>query len=82
MDEYRKRELEDADAMRDSQRKMAWYALFSMLLYPILIIACSIAGLTVAVTAFTDIAPTYFGAVSVLVTGFFVKDSIERKNKG
>ncbi len=32
--EFKRKELEDADAMRDAQRKMAWFALFGMLLYP------------------------------------------------
>ena len=26
--EFKRKELEDADAMRDAQRKMAWFALF------------------------------------------------------
>ena len=32
--EFKRKELDDADAMRDAQRKMAWFALFGMLLYP------------------------------------------------
>ena len=32
--EFKRKELEDADAMRDAQRKMAWFALGGMLLYP------------------------------------------------
>ena len=32
--EFKRKELEDADAMRDAQRKMAWFSLFGMLLYP------------------------------------------------
>ena len=30
--EFKRKELEDADAMRDAQRKMAWFALGGMLL--------------------------------------------------
>ena len=32
--EFRRRELEDQDAMRDAQRNMTWFALAGMLLYP------------------------------------------------
>jgi len=28
--EFKRKELEDADAMRDAQRKMAWFALFGI----------------------------------------------------
>ena len=30
--EFKRKELEDADAMRDAQRTMAWYSLYGMLL--------------------------------------------------
>ena len=32
--EFRRKELEDADAMRDAQRNMTWFALGGLLLYP------------------------------------------------
>ena len=32
--EFKRKELEDADAMRDAQRKMTWFALAGLLLYP------------------------------------------------
>ena len=31
--EFKRKRLEDEDAMRDAQRNMAWFALFGMLLY-------------------------------------------------
>ena len=37
--EDKRRKMEDADAQRDSQRRMAWFALFGMLLYPVGIIS-------------------------------------------
>ena len=36
--EFKRKELEDADAMRDAQRKMAWFALGGMLLYPFAVV--------------------------------------------
>ena len=29
--EFKRKELEDADAMRDAQRKMAWYSLYGII---------------------------------------------------
>ena len=43
--EFKRKELEDADAMRDAQRKMAWFSLFGMLLYPFSVVLASLAGL-------------------------------------
>ena len=46
--EFKRKELEDADAMRDAQRKMAWFSLFGMLLYPFAVVIASLAGLSEA----------------------------------
>ena len=35
--EFKRKELEDADARRDAMRKMTWFALMGMLLYPCLL---------------------------------------------
>ena len=40
--EFKRKELEDADAMRDAQRTMAWYSLYGMLLYPFLVIMANL----------------------------------------
>ena len=42
--EFKRKELEDADAMRDAQRTMAWYSLYGMLLYPLLVIVTNLLG--------------------------------------
>ena len=43
--EFKRKELEDADAMRDAQRKMAWFALGGMLLYPFAVVLAMALGL-------------------------------------
>jgi hypothetical protein len=43
--EDRRLKMADDDAQRDAQRKMAWFALFGMLLYPFAIIICNVANL-------------------------------------
>lgn len=69
--EFKRKELEDADAMRDAQRNMAWFSLAGMLLYPVLVIGTDIIGLEKASNILGDMAPTYFVAVAGLVAAFF-----------
>jgi|AntAceMinimDraft_11_1070367.scaffolds.fasta_scaffold16608_4 hypothetical protein len=69
--EFKRKELEDADAQRDAMRKMTWFALFGMLLYPLTIMITSLFGLENAAKIIGDIAPTYFVAISALVSVFF-----------
>ena len=69
--EFKRKELEDQDAMRDAQRKMAWFSLLGMLLYPFAVVAASLAGLDQAQATLGDMAPTYFVAVAGIVAAFF-----------
>lgn len=77
--EFKRKELEDQDAQRDAMRKMTWFALFGMLLYPFAIVLTSLAGLDKAAEIVGDIAPTYFVAISALVAAFFGADAIKSK---
>ena len=43
--EFKRKELDDADAMRDAQRKMTWFALGGLLLYPFAVVLASLVGL-------------------------------------
>jgi len=69
--EFKRKELEDADARRDAMRKMAWFALLGMLLYPSGIFLTSFLGQETAAKIIGDIAPTYFVAISALVAAYF-----------
>ena len=77
--EYKRKELEDRDAQRDAIRKMAWFSLFGLLLYPIGIFLTSAFGLDKAATLIADIAPTYFASIAVLVSAFFGADAIANR---
>jgi FtsH-binding integral membrane protein len=77
--EFKRKELEDADAQRDAMRQMTWFALWGMLLYPASILVTSILGQDKAATIIGDIAPTYFVAISALVAAFFGADAIKGK---
>ena len=69
--EFKRKELEDQDAQRDAMRKMTWFSLFGMLLYPAGIFFTSLVGMDKAANIIGDIAPTYFVAISALVASFF-----------
>ena len=77
--EFKRKALEDADAQRDAMRRMTWFALFGMLLYPLAILATSLAGADKAASIIGDIAPTYFVAISALVAAFFGADALKKK---
>jgi len=79
--EDKRRRMEDEDAQRDSIRKMAWFALFGMLLYPSGIFICDLLGLSNAATILGNISGTYFIAVSALVASFFGANAYQAKKK-
>ncbi len=69
--EFKRKELEDADAMRDAQRNMTWFALGGLLLYPFAVVIASLIGLDQAQETLGDMAPTYFVSVAGIVAAFF-----------
>ena len=77
--EFKRKEMEDADAQRDAMRKMTWFALFGMLLYRAIILITTIMGQDKAAQLISDIAPTYFVSISVLVAAFFGADAVKGK---
>ena len=79
--EFKRKELEDADAQRDAIRKMAWFSLVGLLLYPFGIFCTSLFGLDTAANLIADIAPTYFASIAVLVSAFFAADAVGGKRK-
>tara|TARA_Y100001973_G_scaffold80146_1_gene117883 strand:+ start:121 stop:453 length:333 start_codon:yes stop_codon:yes gene_type:complete len=79
--EFKRKELEDADAMRDAQRTMAWYSLYGMLLYPIAIVVATVAGLDQGAKILGDMAGVYFIAVAGIVAAFFGAQAMQNKKK-
>ena len=69
--EFKRKELEDADAMRDAQRKMTWFALAGMLLYPAVVMTTEMMNLHQAATILGDMAAVYFVSVAGIVAAFF-----------
>jgi len=76
--EDRRRKMEDEDAQRDSIRKMAWFALLGLLLYPFGIFLADAFSMGTAASLIADIAPTYFASIAVLVSAFFGASAIKK----
>jgi hypothetical protein len=79
--EKMRREMEDEDAKRDQQRRMVWFALFGMLLYPLFVFGTEALGYQNASGVIGDMAPTYFMAVSLVVGAFFGADAYVKGKK-
>jgi len=77
--ESKKAKEADRDKREDAQRRMAWFALLGMLLYPVGIMISDLLGLTTASDLLSSIAPTYFVAIAGLVAAFFGTQAYSNK---
>lgn len=75
--EDRRRKMEDADAKRDAQRRMTWFALAGMVMYPVTILIASLLGLDAAASLVADIATVYVVAVSGVTAAYFGFNAME-----
>ena len=78
--EHKRKMLENEDKKEDQIRAMAWFALWGMLLYPVMILMTSFFDVGDAATIIGDIAPTYFVAIAGLVAAFFGATAYMKKN--
>ena len=78
--EDRRRRMEDADAKRDAQRRMTWFALSGMILYPLVILVASVVGLDTAAKLMAEIAAVYVIGASGIAAAYFGFNAMERKN--
>lgn len=76
--EDQRRRIEDEDNQRDAIRKMAWFALIGLLVYPLGIFGAEFFGMTKAAELISDIAPTYFASIAVLVSAFFGASALKK----
>ena len=78
----KRRKIEDDDAHRDQTRKMAWFALWGMLLYPFAVVFTSALGLDNASSIIGSMASIYFVSVAGVVSVFMgVSNLAKRVNK-
>ena len=77
--EDKRRRLEDEDAHRDQTRKMAWFALWGMLLYPFGVVVTSFLGLDNASSIIGSMASVYFVSVAGVVSVFMGVTKLVKK---
>ena len=76
--EFKRKRLEDEDAMRDAQRNMTWFALGGLLLYPFAVVLADLSGLEQASKILGDMAATYFVSVAGIVAAFFGSQAYQK----
>ena len=69
--EDRRREMDDADAKRDAQRRITYMAASGILLFPFSVVATEAFGLTGASTLLADMSTIYYGSISVIIGAYF-----------
>ena len=77
--EDKRRRIEDEDAHRDQTRKMAWFALWGMLLYPFGVIGTGALGLDNASSIIGSMASIYFVSVAGVVSVFMGVGTLVKK---
>jgi hypothetical protein len=77
--EDKRRRLEDEDAHRDQTRKMAWFALWGMLLYPFGVVFTGAIGLDEASSIIGSMASIYFVSVAGVVSVFMGVTNLAKK---
>ena len=75
----KRRRIEDEDAHRDQTRKMAWFALWGMLLYPFGVVLTSALGLDNASAIIGSMASIYFVSVAGVVSVFMGVTNLAKK---
>ena len=68
-------DIENDDQKEDAQRRMAWYALWGMLLYPLAVVMADFIGLDNASKILGDMAATYFVSVAAIIAAFYGKEA-------
>ena len=66
----------------DAQRAMSWFALWGMLLYPSLVVASEMFGLTQAASILGDMAAVYFVSVAGILAAFFGAQAFQNRTNG
>ena len=68
-------DIENDDQKEDAKRRMAWFALWGMLLYPLAVVMADFIGLDNASKILGDMAATYFVSVAAIIAAFYGKEA-------
>lgn len=71
MIEDRRRKMEDADAKRDAQRKMAWFSLMGMLVFPFGVVLTEWMALPQASEMLASMSNIYYVSIAAIVAAYY-----------
>tara|TARA_Y100000004_G_scaffold102181_1_gene114638 strand:- start:251 stop:613 length:363 start_codon:yes stop_codon:yes gene_type:complete len=77
--EHERKMMENEDQKADAQLRMAWFALWGMLLYPVCVVVSVVFGIEAAAKILGDMAGVYFIAVAGIVAAFFGAQAMSKK---
>ncbi len=69
--EDRRRKMEDADAKRDAQRKMAWFSLTGMLVFPFGVVLTEYMSLPQASEMLASMSNIYYVSIAAIVAAYY-----------
>ena len=69
--EAKRRSMEDADAKRDAQRKMAWFSLTGMLVFPFGVVLTEYLNLPNASTLLSSMSNIYYVSIAAIVAAYY-----------
>ena len=69
--EDRRRKMEDADAKRDAQRKMAWFSLTGMLVFPVGVVLTEYMLLPQASEMLASMSNIYYVSIAAIVAAYY-----------
>lgn len=69
--EDKRRAMEDADAKRDAQRRMAWFSLTGMLVFPFGVVFTEYLGLPNASTLLSSMSNIYYVSIAAIVAAYY-----------
>ena len=67
----RRRQVLDADAKRDAQRRMAWFSLTGMLLFPFGVVFTEWMGLPRASEMLSSMSNIYYVSIAAIVAAYY-----------
>lgn len=69
--EFERERLIDENNKRDAQRRMAWFSLIGMLIYPSGVVLSSLMGLDKAADLLASMSNIYYVSIAALVGAYF-----------
>ena len=79
--EDRRRIMMDADAKRDAQRRMAWFSLTGMLLFPFGVVFTEWAELPRASEMLSSMSNIYYVSIAAIVAAYYGFTNMNGKNQ-